>query len=60
MAKLKPLDERIISLFHHFHQLSKTVHYVVLNIARGKPLVHVGKELAGAFDLGLFDLPQVH
>ena len=44
------------SLCNQFHQLSVTIHHVVLHLV-GR---NFGEELVGLFDLALFDSAQVH
>lgn len=51
-----PSDPQSLSLSpHHFHQLPKTVHYVVLDVFRGKAAVHLLEEFACALNLGFLD-----
>lgn len=41
---------------HQLHQLTVVVHYVIFHLVGGD----FGEEFSGAFDLGFFDLAQVH
>ncbi len=54
------VERLLLWLLHQFHQLAEAVHHVVLDLLRGELLIDVVEELAGALDLGLLDLAQIH